>query len=120
MGSPPTSTPTPQSVEDLIGPPDGSTAVIAGLQSRTVLNGERVTVGRLQPNGSYQVRVRGEPIALRPGNLQNVTVAGATLSATPVSQEPAREPSPDHVPPPRLFTMTELVGPPPEGVAPLD
>ena len=101
-------------MEDRVEPPQphagassdglaGSTAVIAGLKSRPELNGERVTVGQLQPNGRYEVRVRGESVSLRPGNLQRSTGAGATTSAPPALQELAREHLPAHAPPPRLL-----------------
>ena len=83
-----------------------SSAIIAGLQHRPELNGERVTVGRLQPNGRYEVRLRGESVLLRPGTLKRVAGAAAAASASPA--------------PPRLLTMTELGGPPTDGVAPLD
>ena len=86
-------------MKDLVGPPQqhalaaseglaGSTAVIAGLQSRPELNGERVNFGRFQLNGRYEVCVRGEYIALRPGNLQRV-MTGAATGAPPVPPETA-------------------------------
>ena len=65
--------------------------------------------------------MRGESIALRPGNLQGVVTGAAAAAGAPsVPPEDARELSSAIAPQLRLQTLAELVCQPPEGIAPLD